>query len=82
MKTTWTKGVKDKQDKDEVRAAFKSSLFIRARLAEMLDAKIVEKDRAAMDAEGYDCANWAYKMADAQGYKRALSEIISLITEK
>jgi hypothetical protein len=82
MKTVWTKGIKDKDAKDEIRSAFKSSVFLRERLAEMLDAKITEKDRAAMDAEGYDCANWAYKMADVQGYKRALVEIISLITEK
>ena len=82
MKTTWTKGVSDKQAKDEIRQSFKSSLFLRARLAEMLADKAEEKDRACMNTEGYECANWAYKMADAQGYKRALSEIISLITEK
>ena len=82
MKTTWTKGIKGKDAKDEVRAAFKSSIFLRERLVEMLEAKIVEKEKAAMDAEGYECANWAFKMADLQGTKRTLIEIISLISEK
>jgi len=81
MKTVWTKG-KDKQEVDDIRSTFKASIVIRARLAEILDAKIVSKERACMDTEEYDCANWAYKQADAQGYKRALSEIISLINDK
>jgi len=82
MKTTWTKGIKDAQSKEDIRASFKSSAVLRARLAEMLDVKIAEKERSNMNAEGYECANWAFKMADSQGYKRALIEIISLITEK
>lgn len=82
MKTSWTKGVKDQQIKDDIRSSYKSSLVTRMRLAEIIEGKIDEKERSDMSAEGYECANWAYKMADSQGYKRALAEIISLITEK
>ena len=81
MKTVWTKG-KDKQEVDDIRSTFRASLIIRARLAEILDGKVGATERACMDADNYDCANWAYKQADAQGYKRALSEIISLIMDK
>ena len=81
MKTTWTKNM-DEQGKDEMKSSFKSSAFVRARLAAILEDKIAEKERANMKEDGYEVANWAYKMADSQGYKRALSEIISLITEK
>lgn len=81
MKTTWTKGL-DPQNKDEMKASFKSSAVVRARLADMLSAKVVEKEREDMKADGYECANWAYKMADSQGYKRAMAEIISLLNEK
>ena len=81
MKTVWTKG-KDKQEVDDIRSTFKASLIIRARLAEILDGKVSVAERASMDADNYDCPNWAYKQADAQGYKRALSEIISLIMDK
>ena len=81
MKTTWTKGM-DAQNKDEMKQSFKSSAVVRARLAAMLEEKMVEKERSDMNSEGYDCPNWAYMMADSQGYKRAMAEIISLISEK
>lgn len=81
MKTNWTKGM-DAQTKDEMKSAFKSSAVVRARLAELIEGKLLEKERADMKADGYECANWAYKMADSQGYKRAMYEIISYITEK
>jgi hypothetical protein len=81
MKIAWSKG-KGKQEVDDIRSTFKASLVVRVRLAEMLEAKITGKDKSCMDAEGYDCPNWAYKQADAQGYKRALTEVISLINDK
>lgn len=82
MKTAWTKGVTDKQVIQDIRSTFKASLVIRARLSDMLDGKIVATEKARMSADEYECPNWAYKQADAQGYKRALSEILSLISEK
>jgi len=81
MKTTWTNGL-DSQGKEEMKVSFKSAAVVRARLAELLDAKVSEKERSDMKEDGYEVSNWAYKMADSQGYKRALVEIISLITEK
>lgn len=82
MKTKWTNGVKDKQVKEDIQSSFKSGAFLRARLEEMLRSKMEEKERSDMKAEGYECANWAFKMADSQGYKRAMAEIISLISDK
>lgn len=82
MKTTWFKGVEDAQEKDDVRSSFKSSSYIRKRLAEILADRMEERERITMSDDSYDNPSWAYKMADAQGYKRALSEIISLIVEK
>ena len=82
MKTQWTKGVTDKQLVDDIRSTFKASIVVRKRLAEILDGKISAAEKARMSADEYDCANWAFKQADSQGYKRALFEIISLISEK
>ena len=82
MKTAWTKGIRDKQVKEDIQASYRASAMLRERLIAMLISKSKERERASMGAEGYDCPNWAYKQADAQGYKRALSEIISLISEK
>lgn len=82
MKTTWTKGLTDPQVIDDVKNSFQASYVARKRLAEILLDKISEKERSNMSADSYDCPNWSYLMADSQGYKRALAEIISLITEK
>jgi len=82
MKTTWFKGVEDEQNKEDIRSSFKSSLVTRRRLAEILEGKVAEKLKSDQSIEGYDCPNWAYKVADSQGYNRAMNEIISLITEK
>ena len=82
MKTAWIKGVLDKQIEQDIRSTFKSSLVVRRRLAEILEGKIYSKEQSGMCSDEYDCPNWAYKQADSQGYKRALSEIISLISEK
>jgi len=81
MKTAWVRGIKDKQAEDDIRASFKSSAVIRARLIEMLAAKEEHKDKATMDEAGYECPNWAYKQADSAGYKRALEEVISLLSK-
>jgi hypothetical protein len=82
MKTVWFKGIVDAQLKEDIRASYKSSLVARRRLAEMLAAKIEEKLKSDQSVDGYDCPNWAYKVADSQGYNRALNEVISIIMDK
>lgn len=78
MKTAWTKGL-ETDAKAEMKLHFNSSVQLRKRLGVMLNEKIDAKNRETMKDDAYDCSNWAYKQADSQGYKRALSEIISLI---
>ena len=79
MKTQWYKGL-DSDAKKEIQLHFNGSVMLRRRLTEILEGKVVSKDRESMDATQYENPNWAYKQADAQGYKRAINEIISLIT--
>ena len=76
MKTVWTKG-KDKQLEEDIKSSFKSSVVVRARLAEICSDKI----GAAMTTHKnqYDSPSWCYEQADAIGYRRALEEIISLL---
>lgn len=78
MKTAWTKGL-EPDAKAEMKLHFNGGTQLRKRLGTMLNEKIDAKDREAMKDDAYDKANWAYKQADSQGYKRAMSEIISLI---
>ena len=81
MKSKWTAGL-DEQSKEDIIASYRSSKVFRDRLAVMLLEKSSSCERASMALTEYDNPSWAFKQADAQGYKRALAEIISLINEK
>lgn len=80
MKQSWVKGLDETRTKD-VRGDFLSSLVTRKRLIEILEEKINSAEITSFDREGYDVANWAYKQADLIGYKRALRDVINLITD-
>lgn len=80
MKTSWTVGLDEQQIKD-VKGDFKSSLIMRKRLAKLLEDKINTAIVATLDKNTYDTANWAFLMADHVGYRRAMKEIINLISE-
>lgn len=80
MKTQWTKGLEADAAK-EIGIHFKGGLQLRKRLVLLCKEKMEAKDRACMKDTEYENAGWAFKQADAQGYKRALKEIISLIEE-
>ena len=82
MKTRWFQGTKDKQYNDEIRGSFKAALVMRKRLIQMLLRKQEESIRVCRSEDAYDNPNWALKQADARGYERALSEIISLLEDE
>lgn len=79
MKSSWTHNLEEQRVKD-IAGDFKSSLITRKRLVELLEAKIGEADTSSLD-KTYDNPNWALKQADYIGYKRALKDVINLITE-
>lgn len=78
MKTVWNKGLTDQEIKI-VNGEFKGSSTMRAKLNEILLDKIKESEGIAIKRSSYELPNWAYLQADTVGYKRALSEVISLI---
>ena len=79
MKVNWTKGLSE-QDKAAMKTAFLSSSLVRERVILLANEKIKISQKERISKEGYDASNWAYKQADACGYERALTEIISLFT--
>jgi hypothetical protein len=79
MKTSWTSGVSDEEIKADIISAFKSSTRLRKRLKDMLDAKMVTKQKECMNVSNYEKNSWAFQQADSQGYLRAMQEIINLI---
>lgn len=79
MKTSWTKGL-PKDEATEVEDYYNSSTRLRARLVAILDEKLSASETGSLSASAYESPNWAYKQADSVGYKRALREVISLIS--
>jgi hypothetical protein len=79
MKVSWTQG-QTKERASEITKDFTSSLLIRKRLEELLTKKIDLSNAESRAKSTYDSPNWAYVQADARGYERALSDVISLIS--
>lgn len=80
MKTAWTTGV-GKELAVDITQNFKESLVMRRRLLELLEKKAATSVRMSHSKDAYDNPNWAYLQADHRGYERAMSEIISLISD-
>lgn len=80
MKKNWTVGL-DKQDQEEMRGLFKSSLRLRTRLGDILQDKIEEYHKSMFLRSSYKDPNWDKVQADAVGYMRALYEVISLLDD-
>lgn len=80
MKTSLTKGL-NADDTSEIRGQFIAALRLRKQLIKTLEEKAKSADSESLTKEGYDSPSWAYKQADLVGYKRAISELISLLTD-
>lgn len=81
MKTTWTAGLTPDQTK-VVKQDYKGCSITRARLTELCSGKSETAEKEALSSNSYDNSSWAYRQADLIGYKRALAEIISLISNE
>ncbi len=81
MKTVWINGLNEQQEK-EVRSEYAHSPVLRERLNKLLRDKIDVSEAQAQSKQNYEKPSWAYHQADANGYKRAINEIISLISTK
>ncbi|MFZ3043585.1 MAG: hypothetical protein WA058_00535 [Minisyncoccia bacterium] len=80
MKQGWIKGTTPERAAI-IKADYAGSAGARIRLTEMLNDKIRISTTVKRKKEGYDSPNWAYVQADVIGYERALSEVISLISD-
>jgi hypothetical protein len=81
MKTVLLKNLTDQQ-KDEMRQTFAHAAFLRSQLTVILNEKINASNKIVRSKDAYGIANWAFLQADAVGYERALTEVISLLTHE
>lgn len=80
MKSTWTKNLNPEQVK-EIEREFKEGKLLRRRLAAIFEDKLRVKHSETRTKDGYASPNWAYFQADAIGYERALTEILSILED-
>lgn len=78
MKKSWIAGL-DKDESEEMRGMYLSSLRLRQRLHTLVEDKISSSYTTALTKSSYDNPNWALLQADHRGYERALHEILSLL---
>jgi len=78
MKTVWTKGLNAEQIV-QLKQDFVGGALLRERLSKLLEEKQDSSVKKSRSEDGYEKSNWAYQQADARGYERALSEVISLL---
>ncbi|QHJ80877.1 MAG: hypothetical protein [Bacteriophage sp.] len=82
MNTAWTKGLKRGSDElKDLEAAYAASGVLRRRLKQMLEDLYDLETKSRIKTSDYDSPAWAYKQADAIGYARALSKIISMLDD-
>lgn len=79
MKTIWTKGLNEEQIV-QLKQDFVGGALLRERLSKLLEEKQDGSVKRSRSEDGYSNPNWAYQQADARGYERAISEVISLIS--
>lgn len=79
MKTIWTKGLNEEQIV-QLKQDFVGGALLRERLSKLLEEKQDSSVKRSRSEDGYSNPNWAYQQADARGYERAISEVISLIS--
>jgi len=79
MKSVLTAGLTP-QSKEEVVASFNASSLLRERLTTILDKKLQASKTTKVSVETYASPSWAYLQADANGYERAIKEVISLLS--
>lgn len=78
MKTSLLKGLNAK-DELEMKGLFIEAARLRKHLSDILEAKYKSIDIETLGKDGYENASWAYKQADAIGYKRAIRELQNLL---
>jgi hypothetical protein len=81
MKTNITAGL-TKAQAEEITREFNQSSLLRERLIAVLDGKKESLRSEVRSKTSYDSPSWAYFQADAIGYERAISEVISLLMSK
>lgn len=80
MKSSVVKGL-EPDEAAEIKQSFVASKRLRKQLVNVFKEKSDTILRLRISDEEYNSPSWPYKQADAVGYQRAISEIISILSD-
>lgn len=80
MITAWTKDCKSEEEKKQLETTIRNSPVVLDRLSELMQEDFDSIAKTEVGSKVYDNANWAFKQADVNGYKRCLLNYITLLT--
>lgn len=79
MYSAWTKHLKNEDAKDKFQKRIYNSKEVLDRLTVLLNELELNTQDKELNPKTYETANWAYRQADINGYKRCLGTIRELI---
>jgi len=77
LKSEWLRG-KSSKEQEEISTVLRHNTILIKSFLEILDRMEEQEHRQEIQSSDYDSPSWAYKQADRNGAKRALSKIRSL----
>lgn len=80
MNSAWTKNA-PKDTHDELEQLFKENKRIRKHIISILEDKIEVSESERIKKSKYELASWGLYQADSNGFRRALEEVIKILTD-
>jgi hypothetical protein len=75
----WTKHLSTTEDKENFSRAVHRARHVLDRLQQLIQADLEATSKAELGIKAYDSPNWAYRQAHTNGYKKALTNILTLV---
>lgn len=82
MHIIWASHIKDEEEKEEFKKYVENSSTLLDRLTDIIKEKMKAAERQRVSEKNYQFPAWPYKMADYNGYIRALTEIKAITNRK
>lgn len=79
MYIDWTKHLSTPEDKENFSRAVYRARHVLDRLKILIQNDLDNTSKAELSIKAYDNANWAYRQAHTNGYKKALNNILTLV---
>ena len=79
MYTAWTNHLKTEQEKERFSTVVYRARHVLDRLKQLIQSDMENSAKAEISIKAYDNANWAYRQAHLNGYKKAMTNILTLV---